>query len=77
MFFIIRMQDEWYRPEHTCVVTADTPLGTYTSAYPKGAFLDSKKLLSNEEFGANCIDQSIMKRMDINICSMEVLQEFM
>ena len=42
---------------HTCVVTADTPLGTYTSAYPKGAFLDSKKLLSNEEFGANCIDQ--------------------
>lgn len=42
---------------HTCVVTADTPLGTYTSAYPKGAFLDSKKLLSNEEFGVNCIDQ--------------------
>lgn len=42
---------------HTCVVSADTPLGTYTSDYPKGAFLDSKKLLSNEEFGANCIDQ--------------------
>lgn len=42
---------------HTCVVTADTPLGTCTNDYPKGAFLDSKLLLSNEEFGANCIDQ--------------------
>ena len=42
---------------HTCVVTADSPLGTYTSTYPNGAFLDSKQLLSNEEFGANCIDQ--------------------
>ena len=42
---------------HTNVVTADTPLGTYSTKFPNGAFEGSIQLLSNEEFGANCIDQ--------------------
>lgn len=49
---------------HTNVVTADTPLGTYDSTLKDKVFAGSIQLLSNEEFGYNCIDQFYYEEND-------------